>query len=618
MRKGSSLRLAAALLFSALWPGLGSLIVGQPLLGLTLMAVSAASVLATILFYGYVTTPIIWAVGLIVAAVGARRRAVGLPRWPARRFGLAAGLLALLVGGLVAFNMVWTVPKAPRPPIGSRAGPPTGPSLEAVVWSGPGGYRIIDPEAHPSLSVNELGSLRWWLALADQPLGRWEGFYSMDQFGQTALRYQLAFASYGLAQAQAVKLPAYRSPVVKVLGRLVEKMLLPDVWDYWRWESLAGFGRMAEDPVANANVMYSGHLASMAGLARLVSGKPLYEAPSSLSFTRAGETVASYTYRSLLGGLARQFRENPWHAIACEPHQVFVMCNNHAALGLILGARLLDKNSLAEAASLYAEAYWRLFSHEGDEGPSLRYPYYPPLDRTLPFHLVLGDGWAIATLNGLMPDEARIQYEAYRQRVFGSGGLRFGRVRASTLHESIDIGNMRPSLASQAAFALLAAREMGDEAGARELLATIEGRYGPRWVGGRRTYRGLSPLLHAVVFLARLTPPGGVRALFGEARVADAWKAPHLEAVEGGPLDVVQAVYSKDEEALLVGLVGGRGEGRRALRVAGLDPARAYTLVSNGRIAATALRPRPDGTLRIPVAGEVPLRCILAAHPRSP
>jgi hypothetical protein len=605
------------LLLSAVWPGLGSLIVGQPLLGLTLMAATVVSLLATMLFYGYVTTPLLWMGGLVLAAVGARRRAAGRPRWPARRFRAFLGFAALGIGGLVAFHLQWSLPQAPGTVQTLRATAPAGPSSEMVAWVGPSGLRTIEPEAHPALTVNELGHLRWWMAVASQPLGEWEGFYSLDQFGQTALRYQLAFAAYGLAQAQVAKLPAYRSPVSGALRGLVEKMLHPDVWSYWKWESLAAFRRWKEDPVAEANVMYSGHLASMAGLARLTSGKALYKEADSLHFSKDQQTVASYSYRSLLETLARQFRTNPWHAIACEPHQAFVMCNNHAALGLMLGSRLLGDSDLEEAVALYTGSYSKLFRHDGGE-PTLRYPYYTPLGRTLPFHLVLGDGWSIATLHGLMPEEARLQYQVYRQRVFGSASDGPRTVPASPLYESVDVGNMRLSAASQAAFALFAAREMGDGPGARELLVTIESRYGPRWIGGRRTYRDLSPLLHAVVLLGRLTPPGGFKALFADAQVSKAWDEPHLEAVQGGELDVVQAVYSPAEEALIIGLVAGREEGRRTLVVAGLDPSRSYILVSNGRVAATALRPKPDGTLRLPVAAGVPVRCVLTVHPRGP
>lgn len=615
MARGSFVRLTAGLLLSALWPGLGNLVVGQPLLGLTLMAATVASLLATLVFYGYVTTPLLWLVGLVAAAVGARRRAAGRPRWPARRFRMFTGLVGLTAAGLVAFHMLWTVPKAPGTVSTLRSGPPAGPTSEAVVWSGPEGLRTIDPEDYPSLSVNELGHLRWWMAIATQPVDEWEGLYSLDQFSQTALRYQLAFASYALAQAQVVKLPAYRSPVAIALKRLVDKMLQPRVWSYWRWETLAGFGHAKDDPVAEANVMYSGHLASMAGLARLVEGEPLYQAPGSMTFLKGGKAVASYSYASLLWTLARQFSSNPYHAITCEPHQAFVMCNNHAALGLVLGSRLLEEPSLKGAVSIYTEAYGSLFRSR-DATPSLRYPYYPPLDRTLPFHLVLGDGWAIATLSGLMPEEARLQYATYRRRVFGTGGEGPRRVPASPLYESLDVGNMRLSGASQAAFAFLAAREMGDGPGARELLAAVEGRYGPRWIGGRRTYRDLSPLLHAVVFLARLTPPGGLAALFGEARPAAAWDGPHLVAVEGGPLDVVQAVYSREQEALLIGLAAGHDKEHRTLVVAGLEPSRRYVLVTNGRVAAQELEPSPDGTLRIPVAGDLPVRSVLAAYRR--
>lgn len=610
-------RLGAALLLSLIWPGLGSFLVGQPFLGLVLMAGALASLLATMLFYGYVTTPLVWLFGLVAVAVGHRRRELGKPQWPARSFRTFLTLAVLAVGGLAAFHLAWRAPKAPGPALARRGGPPPGPSPEQVVWNGPEGQRSVDPQASPSLTANELGHLRWWTAVATQPLGRWDGFYSIDQFGQTALRYQIAFAAYALAQAQVARLPAYRGPFEGALSDLVAKMLHPDVWGYWKWEAMAGLTGLGQDPVAEGNAMYSGHLASAAGLARLISGRPLYEEAGSLAFVRDDKAVASYSYRTLLDRLARQFRTNPGHAITCEPNQAFVMCNNHAALGLLLGSRLLGDQGLADAVSYYKEAYSEIFRRLRD-GPTLRYPYYPPIGKTLPFHLVLGDGWAIATLNGLMPEEARRQYEGYRQRVFGSSPEGPRGVPLSPFYERLDVGNMRLSAASQAAFAMLAAAEMGEADKAREMLSTVESRYGPRWHGGRRTYQDLSPLLHAVVLLARFTPPGGIRALFLEARPSEAWKRPHLAHVEGGELDVVQAVYRPEEEVLLLGLVAGESEGKRTLVVGGLEPARRYTLVANGRVAGAGISPSPDGTLRVPVAGDEAVRCVLAANPARP
>jgi hypothetical protein len=610
-------RLGVALLLSALVPGLGSLVVGQPLLGLTLIAATAASLLATLLFYGYVTTPLVWVLGLLVAAVGARRRAAGHPPWPRRRVRWFLGWVSLAAAGLVVFHLAWSAPMAPGTALRSRAGPPAGPPMGTVTWHAPAGPRTIDPSAAPGLSVNELGHLRWWMAIATQPTGEWEGFYRLEPFGQTALRYQLAFAAYALAQAQVTKLPAYRSPINGALEDLVEKMLHPAVWGYWKWESFAQAGRWREDPVAEGNVMYSGHLASMAGLARLLADRPLHDAPGSLAFASGEHPVASYSYRSLLERLASQFRTNPGHVITCEPHQAFVMCNNHAALALVLGSRLLDDKALEAAVPLYTKAYGELF-RAGDAEPTLRYPHYTTLGRTLPFHLMLGDGWAIATLNGLLPDEARRLYAVYRRRLFGAADDGNAGLAPAPFYERVDLGNMRMSEASHAAFALLAAREMGDDTVARELLATIESRYRPRWRGGRRTYKDLSPLLHAVTLLARTTPPGGLKTLFTEAQPARAWRGPHVRSVEGGAMDVIQAAYDPEAEALLVGLVAGRSTKRRTVVMAGLDPARRYTLVVNGRVAASGRIASPDGTLRVPVGGAIPVRCVLAAHPPRP
>ena len=83
-------------------------------------------------------------------------------------------------------------------------------------------------------------------------------------------------------------------------------------------------------------------------------------------------------------------------------------------------------------------------------------------------------------------------------------------------------------------------------------------------------------------------------------------------------MDVIQAAYDPDAETLLVGLVASRTTKRRTLVLAGLDPARGYTLVVNGRVAASGPIATPAGTLRVPVSGAIPVRCVLAAHSPRP
>jgi len=78
-----------AVLLSMLWPGVGNIYNGQVLFGLFLMGLFPISFLATILFYGFITTPLLWIFGLFSAYLGARIRnrkrkrlqARALPGW---------------------------------------------------------------------------------------------------------------------------------------------------------------------------------------------------------------------------------------------------------------------------------------------------------------------------------------------------------------------------------------------------------------------------------------------------------------------------------------------------------------------------------------------------------
>ncbi|MFQ6113392.1 MAG: hypothetical protein ACE5NG_04790, partial [bacterium] len=61
-----------AILLSALWSGLGNVYAGQFWTGLLLALAYGMSILGTVLFYGFLTTPLLWLFGLIWAFYGTR------------------------------------------------------------------------------------------------------------------------------------------------------------------------------------------------------------------------------------------------------------------------------------------------------------------------------------------------------------------------------------------------------------------------------------------------------------------------------------------------------------------------------------------------------------------
>lgn len=84
------------------------------------------------------------------------------------------------------------------------------------------------------------------------------------------------------------------------------------------------------DPVYNANIMYSGHLAQVGALYELFS------VDSSLSTVgwdfshNDQDIVAHYNLPDLLGRLQEQERESKTGGFSCEPSMVYLPCNTHA------------------------------------------------------------------------------------------------------------------------------------------------------------------------------------------------------------------------------------------------------------------------------------------------
>lgn len=92
-----------------------------------------------------------------------------------------------------------------------------------------------------------------------------------DDFG--AYRFQLAYMAYALAITHVHRLPAAPGVFKPMFERLIAKLLLPEVWLYWRDVSRGGSifnAHLSEryreewDPVARDNIMYSAYVQSMA------------------------------------------------------------------------------------------------------------------------------------------------------------------------------------------------------------------------------------------------------------------------------------------------------------------------------------------------------------------
>ena len=261
----------------------------------------------------------------------------------------------------------------------------------------------------------QLGHLRHWDNLSRQLPHDWSLMQGKgageDDFG--SLRYQIAYMIYGLALAHRHRLPAAPGLFRPTIQRLIDKLLMPDVWIYWRDTSRGGFianAHLSEgyheewDPVVRDNIMYSAYVQSCALLHDHLFADDRYAAPGSLTFQHwsffwgGDEKRFEYDRDSLSEHVYWQMVENGYVGIACEPNCVFQICNQPA----ILGFRLHDLITGGSRAEDVVTGYEKAWADFGRLGPSGHYNKMIVEDSRVVVPNALSEPWADAWCGTLM------------------------------------------------------------------------------------------------------------------------------------------------------------------------------------------------------------------------
>ncbi|MFD9701610.1 hypothetical protein [Lentzea sp. NPDC059081] len=224
------------------------------------------------------------------------------------------------------------------------------------------------------LDAEQLGHLRHFDNLSrllpnDWSLMQGKG-HGQDDFG--AFRFQLAYMAYALALTHVHRLPAAPGLFQPAMQRLVDKILLPEVWMYWRDVSRGGAvfnahlaDRLHEewDPVARDNIMYSAYVQSMSLLHDHLFGSDRYARQDSLTFAHwsffwgGQEKRFSYDRHSLNEKIYWQMVQNGYLGVACEPNCVFQICNQPAILGFRLHDLITGGTRADEVVAGYEQAW---------------------------------------------------------------------------------------------------------------------------------------------------------------------------------------------------------------------------------------------------------------------
>ncbi|WP_130178038.1 hypothetical protein [Cryobacterium sp. SO1] len=237
--------------------------------------------------------------------------------------------------------------------------------------------------ARRGLDDLQLGHLRHFDNLSlrldnDWSLMQGKGF-GQDDFG--GYRFQLAYMTYALALTHQHRLPNAPGVFRPMLERIMQKMLLPEVWSYWHDVSRGGsvynahLGPLSEkwDPVAQDNIMYSAYVQSMALLHHYLFRDDRYAQSEALSmehwsFFWGGESRRfDYDENSLNEHIYWQMVSNGYIGVACEPNCVFQICNQPAILGFRLHDVVNGGSRAQEVVREYENA-WASLGRLGENG----------------------------------------------------------------------------------------------------------------------------------------------------------------------------------------------------------------------------------------------------------
>jgi hypothetical protein len=204
------------------------------------------------------------------------------------------------------------------------------------------GLPFVEPQSTgptvAELSEHDLRAMRYLFDLMLQPIERFDGFGTIDQFREAAWRYQLFSTNYALAALQANHLPAFHGVLRQAQRNAIIKTTDWRVWRYWRVENFVGnlkIGRSAADPVASENIMFSGYWALALGAYERATGDLQFSRPGALTLTDKRGREYVYDYPAIVECVTRQF-DDPLCLFPCEPNWVFLVCNLYGMGGCLL------------------------------------------------------------------------------------------------------------------------------------------------------------------------------------------------------------------------------------------------------------------------------------------
>lgn len=483
---------------------------------------------------------------------------------------------------------------------------------------------VADP-AYPALDDKQLGQVRNIVTLAQQPDDDWTDMTVGNRSAFDNPQFQIAWMYYALAVAQSQQTPAYRELYKTASDDLIRKMTLPEVWALWgkiieapQFKKYLDQTKEWRDPVAEKNIMYSGHILQMIGLYEMLYQDKKYDRPGAISFaiTGANPFVHTYNHKSLAETIHRQFLDNGLAGIECEPNLVFAECNQHPVMGLI-NYDQLHGTKLADVKAAFWDKAMALGYLDTKKTNRFNGPYRLKEEQLVAFPSGWNDGWSGITLHGWNKTVVEQVYPVQRDAAL-----------PALLDKSPDTFKSRwnqTSVSSDYGFLAAYSAEVGDHDTTRKMLEFADSNFKPVWRNGRYVYPLNDPKVpgaperlvgdeipgsrakappapladsqigdylvgalssNALLAFARLNPGSGLWNLNNNLSSSYVVNGPQVVGVEYPKILVNQAYYDKGRGVLAVAVTPGTDYKQRvSLNVRSL-PKGDYTVLLDGKQVA--------------------------------
>ncbi|CAM2765175.1 hypothetical protein [Skermania piniformis] len=432
-------------------------------------------------------------------------------------------------------------------------------------------------------SPEDLAALRYALDLALQPVDEFAGFTRIDQFRESALRYQLNSLGYALATAQFTRTPAFTGYLAEAQRNAIAKMLDRRVFGYWAVENLWGNLRWNPDPVLRENIMLTGFLGVQAGMYATLNDDRFAE-PGALTFRYDDRHVYPNSFSTLAESIHRNLLGSDFTLFPCKPNWIYSVCNTFGLNTLISHDRLCGTELTGDVLDRLRHAYETEFLR-----PDGRIIGVRAQRLGLSWNLWAGPVIGLTSafwLHAGLPDLAQRAWWIVRDQEIRLDGDRCVLpVRASS---RLDPGNYRlGSTAYGLNMVAMTARELGDDEYARAATAGLEEHGDPVQRDGVRRYAGLSGLGNLYALQHRFNRRSGLRDLITYGGPA-AWQRGPVLGAAAYP-DVLVARAETDGAALHLVLRPGAGPVRTTLGIERLRPNREYAVTgaTTDRITAS-------------------------------